>query len=71
MDLLPVFKTAIERSTTEQKNLIEDMVANPLESHGFMYRLQNEDHYRAMIFASSDHEDSDLHPKLEIEYTLR
>ena len=53
------------------KNLIEDMVANPDESFGFMYMLENEDFYRAMIFASSDHVDSDLHPKLEIEYTLR
>jgi hypothetical protein len=53
------------------KNLIEDMVANPDESFGFMYMLENEDYYRAMIFASSDHADSDLHPKLEIEYTLK
>jgi len=53
------------------KNLIEDMIANPSNSHGFMYMLDNENYYRAMIFASSDNEDSDLHPKLEIEYTTR
>ena len=53
------------------KDLVEDMVANPSESHGFMYMLDNENYYRAMIFASSDNENSDLHPKLVIEYTKR
>lgn len=63
-------------STTEDyaidvKNLVEDMVANPSESFGFLYALENEDYYRAMIFASSDNANSDLHPKLVIEYTKR
>jgi len=53
------------------KDLVEDMIQNPSESAGFMYMLQNEEYYRAMIFASSDHENSDLHPELEIEYKLR
>jgi len=53
------------------KNLIEDMVDNPSESFGFMYNLENEDYYRAMIFASSDHENESLHPKLEITYQPR
>ncbi len=53
------------------KDLVEDMIANPSESHGFMYMLDNEEYYRAMIFASSDNEDSNLHPKLEIEYAIR
>ncbi|MDF1695699.1 MAG: DNRLRE domain-containing protein [Saprospiraceae bacterium] len=53
------------------KNLVEDMVKNPDESHGFMYKLENEDYYRAMIFASSDHDNQDLHPELIIEYKNR
>lgn len=68
----------VKASTTDDKdyvidvkNLIEDMVTNPSESFGFLYMLENEDYYRAMIFASSDNANSDLHPKLEIEYTLR
>ena len=60
-----------ENYVIDVKDLVEDMVANPLGSHGFMYMLDNEDFYRAMIFASSDNEDSDLHPKLDIEYTTR
>jgi hypothetical protein len=53
------------------KDLVEDMVAYPSESFGFFFNLEDEGHYRAMIFASSDHADSDLHPEIEIEYTIR
>lgn len=53
------------------KNLIEDMVNDPSKSFGFLYQLDNENYYRAMIFASSDHENEDLHPKLEVRYTVR
>ena len=34
-----------------------------------MIKLQDEFHYRSMIFASSDNADSTLHPKLEITYS--
>ncbi len=60
-----------ENYSIDVKDLVEDMVANPNESFGFMYMLDNENYYRAMLFASSDNENSDLHPKLEIEYKLR
>ena len=48
--------------------LVQDMIANPDSSFGFMLRLQTEEYYRCMIFASSDNENPKLHPKLDIYY---
>lgn len=35
---------------------------------GFMLRLQDESYYRRMVFASSDHPNRDLHPKLVVTH---
>ncbi len=48
--------------------LVQDMVDNPSQSFGFMLKLQTEQHYRTMMFASSDHINSALRPKLEISF---
>jgi len=48
--------------------IIQDMVKNPLTSHGFLFRLQTEEYYRRMVFASSDHLVDSLHPKLVITF---
>lgn len=48
--------------------LVEDMITDPTESYGFSLRLQTETPLRAMMFASSDNTDANLHPKLVIEY---
>lgn len=50
--------------------LVSDMINNPSTSFGFMIRLNSEQAYRSLVFASSDHIDSLKHPKLEICYTL-
>ena len=60
-----------ENYQIDVRKLVEDMVENPDESFGFMYMLDNEDYYRAMIFASGDHENSNLHPELNIQYEVR
>lgn len=49
-------------------SLVQDMVENPYESFGFMIRLQTEQFYRAMVFASSDNMRQDLHPVLFIYF---
>jgi hypothetical protein len=49
--------------------LVQDMVSNPSTSFGFMLRLQNESAFKKLIFASSDHPNAALHPKLVITYT--
>lgn len=51
-------------------DLVRDMVNSPSGSFGFLLRLKNEAYYRRLNFASSDHSNSALHPKLVITYTV-
>lgn len=51
------------------KTLVEDMIAEPSFGYGFMLKLQEESPYRILVFASSNHPNAALHPKLEITYT--
>ncbi len=50
-------------------DLVQDMIDFPSSSHGFILKLNTESQYRRLGFASSDHSDSNLHPKLIIQYT--
>ncbi|WP_297511553.1 DNRLRE domain-containing protein [Flavobacterium sp.] len=54
--------------TLDVKNLIQDELANPNSSYGFLLKLKTELPYRLLAFASSDHPNAALHPKLEICY---
>jgi len=70
-----VFLSESSSSTQDYLNidvtdLIEDMIADPSNSHGFLLKLLNEQYYRSVIFAASGHSDSDLHPKLEVCYSI-
>ena len=51
------------------KNLVQDILANPSNSFGFLLKLKTETPYRLLAFASSDHPNPSLHPKLEICYS--
>jgi endo-1,4-beta-D-glucanase Y len=44
---------------------------HPNQNFGFALQLQTEAPYRAVTFASSDHPDAALHPRLEISYRVR
>ena len=48
--------------------LVQNMVDDPANSFGFLLRLQTEVYYRSMLFATSDHADTSIHPKLVITY---
>lgn len=50
-------------------NMVQDMMANPTGSYGFLLKLVTEEFYRSMIFASSDNPNPNLHPKLEVCYS--
>ena len=50
-------------------DLVQDMVEDPDNSHGFMMRLVNEAKYASMSFYSSDYVDPKKWPVLEITYT--
>lgn len=49
-------------------SMVQYMVANPSQNHGFVLRLQTEINYAALIFGASDNIDSTIRPKLEITY---
>jgi hypothetical protein len=51
-------------------DLVKDMYRKPESSFGFLLKLQTEEKYRRMVFASSDHNNADKHPKLVICYSI-
>ena len=46
--------------------LLQDMVNDPTNSFGFMFKENVESYYRSLLFASSDEASSTLHPKLTV-----
>lgn len=48
--------------------LVQDIIDKPDQPFGFLLRLQEESPNRRMNFASSDHEDPNRHPQLEVCY---
>lgn len=48
--------------------LFQDMLDNPDESHGFFLKMIEEEYYRALRFASSDHPNPDKWPELTVVY---
>lgn len=50
--------------------LVQDIIdLPPAKRFGFSISLQQNDYYRSMLFASSDHADAGRHPKLRISIT--
>ncbi len=49
-------------------NIVIDMYNDPENSYGFFFRIFNEEQYRRLAFASSDHPDSEKWPMLVITY---
>jgi len=48
--------------------MIQEMVANPASNFGFMIKLETENHYRSLMFASSNYSNSALWPELTVTY---
>lgn len=46
------------------------MIEKPNNNHGFLLKLSNEQYYRSLLFAASDHDNPNLHPKLEVCYSI-
>ncbi|MGM9819467.1 MAG: DNRLRE domain-containing protein [Candidatus Onthomorpha sp.] len=53
-------------SNSDLVAMVQDMVSG--NNYGFMLKLETEEHYRNMVFASSDNIDSTLWPELEVTY---
>ncbi len=67
--ILPEDTDPYQDYVVDVKQLVQDMIADPSAGYGFLLRLQEEAYYRILVFASSDHPNADLHPKLELCYT--
>ena len=76
----PAFSTAdyvsLAQSVSHTQNYIvdvtahvSDMVANPSGNFGWLFKLQTEEKYRCMVFASSNNLTEEWRPKLVIQYT--
>ncbi|MDR0790650.1 MAG: DNRLRE domain-containing protein, partial [Bacteroidales bacterium] len=57
-------------SSSNFLSMVQQWVSNPESNQGIMLKLQNEQHYRSMTFASSNYSDSTLHPELIITYIV-
>ena len=66
---IPATTSPTQSYTINVTQLVQDMVDDPSNSFGFMLRLQGETAYKSVSFASGDHQDSLLHPKLTITYS--
>jgi len=54
--------------TIDVTNLVKQWHVNPSDNNGVMVQLDVEQHYRALIFATSDHTNPELRPKLVVTY---
>lgn len=74
----PEDKVEIPQSLNDVEHYLEidvtdmttEMVRNQAANFGFMLKLVTEEFYRRMTFASSDNSNPELHPKLDIYYTI-
>jgi hypothetical protein len=70
-EYLPVSETYTQNyMNIDVTNVVKDMIQNSDYSYGFMLSLDNEKKYTRMAFASSDHSNSSLHPKLTVEHYI-
>ena len=61
--------SATANITVNLTTLIQDMVSNPAGNFGLMMNLENEVYFRSRSYASTDHANAALHPRLEITFT--
>jgi hypothetical protein len=52
----------------DMTDLVQEMIEKPGGNYGLMISLMNENHYRRVIFGSSDNANSQKRPKLVIEF---
>lgn len=69
VSLPPSITTNQDYIDIDVTNLVQDMIDDPDHSFGFQLRMQTEEIYRSLTFASSDHSNSDWWPEIEIIYS--
>lgn len=66
--VLPPSTSPSQTYDIDVTQLIDRELSAPDQFHGFMFQLQTEQFYRAVIFGSSDNANPALRPKLVLEY---
>ena len=66
---LPQSVTHTQDYTVDVTAHVQDMVANPATNFGWLFKLQTEEKYRCMVFASSNNLNEEWRPKIVIQYT--
>ena len=67
--ILPQSTSHTETYHVDLTSHVQDMVRHPETNFGWMFRLQTEETYRCMVFASSDNPNASWHPRLTVIYT--
>jgi len=55
----------------DMTKLVQDMINDKADSHGFLFQLQKEEPYTILLIASSDHPNESIRPKLEVYYKIK
>jgi len=66
---VPASASATENITVSLTSMIQNMVLNPSTNFGMMMMLENEITYESRNYASSDHTNTAIRPKIVITYT--
>jgi hypothetical protein len=66
--VIPASTSATQDYVLDVTTIVGNMVKQPANNYGFMIKLQNEEHYRALMFASSNHKNPQLRPTLKVYY---
>jgi hypothetical protein len=69
--MIPASESALQDYVLNVTSIVGNMVKQPASNHGFMIKLQDENYYRALMFASSNHKNPALHPMLKVFYKKR
>jgi hypothetical protein len=65
---LPASSSGTQNYSINVTDMVQFWVANPTQNFGFLLRLVTESYYRRLLFASSDHPTTSLHPRLCVSY---
>jgi len=64
--MLPASTSSTQNYSVDVTALVQDMINNPLNSFGFIFKEDTEQYYRSMLFASSNESNPAFHPRLTL-----
>ncbi len=67
---IPASSSGTQDYSIDVTNLTQDIINDKSNSYGYLIKMAIQEHYRSLVFASSEHPNPDLHPQLKITYNL-